>query len=112
MDLAIVERTQNTEGTAGTVLVATALALALSLTSYTAATDDDCIAHIDTDHTPETAIPNPVIAGGVVSPGTARAASDLLDEWLNEPPDYDRDTWTEVAAALDEHRTSHRKLFG
>jgi hypothetical protein len=38
-------------------------------------------------------------------------AARLIDELLAQDPDYDRETWPEVAAAIDRDRPSDRKLF-
>jgi hypothetical protein len=40
-----------------------------------------------------------------------RAAMDLLDQWLQEPPDEEDATWPEFQAALEADRPSYRKLF-
>jgi hypothetical protein len=38
-------------------------------------------------------------------------AARFIDELLAQDPDYDRETWPEVAAAIDRDRPSDRKLF-
>lgn len=45
-------------------------------------------------------------------PGPNEDAIRLLTGWLAEDASDDSSSWTDVKAALDEHRTSHRKLFG
>jgi len=63
-----------------------------------------------------------LIAGrelGAAASGTSRRgglqsdppAARLIDELLAQDPDYDRETWPEVAAAIDRDRPSERKLF-
>jgi hypothetical protein len=41
----------------------------------------------------------------------ADAVIKLLDEWMTEDPEYDRETWKELKKMLDEDRPSSRKLF-
>lgn len=107
----VVERTYITDGTAGTILVGATLALALSLARY-AASADDYVAKVQTDQTPETGVPRRDALGEASIRVKANAAAALLEEWLQESPEYDQRTWGEVAAGLNAHRTSKRKLFG
>lgn len=40
-----------------------------------------------------------------------RAALRLLEEWLNDESGYDEQTWPELKQALEENRSSGRRLF-
>ena len=43
--------------------------------------------------------------------GDPEAALALLREWAAQPPEYDIETMTWLRQAVDEDRTSYRKLF-
>lgn len=46
-----------------------------------------------------------------VIPEENKAAIELLNSWLNEDVEEQKETWVRLESALEENRSSNRKLF-